>query len=434
MKRLLHIFPCLLLGLVVSGTGFCDEKPIPSWEIGAPIVTYWAGPGYHAAPMTDEAAQQLAEGGWNVVWCHENELDVVWKHGLRAQLNDPLLTPSALDDQEKRKALDALIERVREHPALYTYFLGDEPGAERFDDMGRLVDHLRQKDPAHPAYINLFPTVATNEQLGTTGDTVTAYKAYISRFIASVRPALLSYDHYQFAVGHDLDDYFLNLSLIRSAALDAGLPFLNIVQACTWTPAMREPGEAEMCYLVYTSLAYGAQGISYYVYSHPGHTPGIATEAGEPTAVYHWLKPLNRDFAKIATEVQPLQSLGVYHAGMMPPGAAPLPEDAAFRFDPPLTAAEFQPGNGVQGALIGTFGNASADVPTHAIVVNLDYKKEQVLGLKGPTPLDRFDPATGAWTSIDEEKLEIVLPPGGGALVRRHGETRDVPEDEDVSR
>src|SRR5215468_7101263 len=52
-----------------------------SWAIGKPIVTYWAGP-----PMTDATATQMAEGGWNLVWCTEKELGVAQRHGLRAQL------------------------------------------------------------------------------------------------------------------------------------------------------------------------------------------------------------------------------------------------------------------------------------------------------------------------------------------------------------
>ena len=52
-----------------------------SWRVGTPIVTYWAGPA-----MTDKTAQQMSEGGWNLVWCGESELDVAARHGLRAQL------------------------------------------------------------------------------------------------------------------------------------------------------------------------------------------------------------------------------------------------------------------------------------------------------------------------------------------------------------
>jgi len=39
---------------------------------------------------------------------------------------------------------------------------------------------------------------------------------------------------------------------------------MNIGQACTWdAKLMRVPTDNEMRYLVYTTLAYGAQGISY---------------------------------------------------------------------------------------------------------------------------------------------------------------------------
>lgn len=419
-----------LLGLffVLAAAGMCcgGEKrkagagaaERPSWKLGAPIVTYWAGPGFVSTPLRDADARQLREGGWNVVWCHENELDTVVKHGLRGQLYDPLISPASLDNPEKRRTLDALVERVRNHPALYCYFLGDEPGAKNFGAIGRLVAYLREKDPAHLAYVNLFPTGATNEQLGTQGDTVTAYQEYLRRFVETVRPSLLSYDHYQFATGRDTDHYFLNLALMRRRALDSGLPFLNIVQACTWRPSMRAPGETELRYLVYTSLAYGAQGISYYVYSHPGHTPGIATEAGEPTAVYHWLKPLNRDFQAIAAQVQPLRSLGVHHAGMLPPAAELLPADAAYRPEPPVLDQVFEPGQRVRGVAIGTFGRKAGGKPTHALVVNLDYREERTLTLRGPARLQRFDPATGKWTASRQRRLELHLPAGGGVLVR----------------
>ena len=56
---------------------------------------------------------------------------------------------------------------MRRHPALYSYFITDEPSAPAFAGLGKLVAYLRQRDPDHLAYINLFPTYASNEQLGT---------------------------------------------------------------------------------------------------------------------------------------------------------------------------------------------------------------------------------------------------------------------------
>ena len=124
--------------------------------------------------------------------------------------------------------------------------------------------------------------------------------------------------------------------MIRNTAIDARVPFLNIVQACTWAPsAMRVPGPDEMRFLVYSTLAYGGQGVSYFVYCTSGITGGIAMPDGKPTPLYDALKSINREFVAIAKS-PPLRSLAVYHAGMSPPGSTLLPEKAAFRSIRPL--------------------------------------------------------------------------------------------------
>jgi hypothetical protein len=403
--------PILVMFAVAAGEVAIAADNASSWSVGTPIVTYWAGP-----PLTDAVARQMADGGWNLVWCDEKQLDVAKRHGLRAQLQDALLAPATLDDTAQRAKLDDLIGRVRTHPALYSYFITDEPSTASFAALGKLVAYLRQRDPAHLAYINLFPTYANNEQLGTKGDPLTAYKEYLRQYVEVVKPALISYDHYQFAANGDNPDYFLNLAFIRRAALEARVPFLNIVQASTWTPAMRVPGPDELRYLIYTTLAYGGQGISYYVYTATGHSGGIALADGTPTPLYRALTSLNREFAAISKELQPLRSLAVYHAGMSPPGAESLPADAPFRFDPPIASMTFKPPERARGFLLGYFGAESQ--PTYAVVVNLDYKTEATCVLVGPSRLNRFDAKSGEWTKGTGPRLELRLPPGDGVLVR----------------
>jgi hypothetical protein len=384
------------------------------WRIGTPITTYWAGP-----PMTDATAQQMADGGWNLVWCKESELDVARRHGLRAYLHDRLLRPETLDDPEAKAKLDALIKRVRKHPALYAYHLKDEPNASTFPALARLAAYLCECDPNHLAYLNLFPTYANNKQLGTEGDTVTAYKEHLRQFVEIVKPALISYDHYHFGTKGDGDQYFLNLAIIRQAALDARLPFLNIVQACSWAPSMRIPNGDELRWLVYTSLAYGAQGISYYVYCHPKHNGAMAYADGTPTELYRAARLLNREFVAVASQLQPLRSLGAYHVGMVPPGAVPLPPDAGFRLDPPPAEMEFKSREPVKGFVLGCFGRPGSKAkPTHVVVVNLDYKNGATPTLAGPGRLAAFDAASERWASSKAGRLELNLPPGGGTLVR----------------
>lgn len=408
----------VLTGLVIAQPGTASEPDVKDsarWQVGTSIATYWAGP-----RITDAVAEQMVECGFNVVWCRsEEELDLAHKHGLRGMF---VLGGSRqkVDSSSGRKELEALIDRISKHPALYCYYIVDEPGAAEFPSLGKVVEFLREHDPSHMAHINLFPTYANNQQLGTSGDTVTAYRKYLKQYVEVVKPQIISYDHYHFYGGKSADgkqlpdrdgnQYFLNLSLIRRAAQGADVPFLNIVQACSWTPGIRVPDPGEMRYQVYTTVAYGAQGISYYVYRHRGHVGGIASQDGTLTPIGHALKSLNREFVAIASEVQHLRSQAIYHTALEEPGCHPLPEDAAFRIAPSSA-----PGKG-RGFLLGYFGKGGQ--PTHAVVVNLNHDAEATATVVGPANLEVFNATTRKWSAVNDSKVELHLPAGGGRLVR----------------
>src|SRR5215204_2787953 len=315
-----------------------------NWTVGAPIVTYYAGP-----TMSPQVAQQMKDGNFNVVWCSETQLDMLKRFGLRGMVHDGLLNPTVLDKPDQKQKLNDLIDRVKNHPAFYSYYIIDEPSAASFKDLGRLTAHLRERDPAHMPYINLFPTYANNAQLGTSGDTTTAYRAYLTQFVDVVKPMLLSWDNYQFYKNHDGDQYFLNLAMIRTKAKEANLPFLNIVQAASWEPGVRVPVPDEMRFLVYTTIAYGAQGISYYVYQAVNHKGGLANPDGTTTPLYDAVKPLNAEFISIVSQLQPLHSTGVYHTSLKEPGCNPLPADAGFKIDPAQSKLM------ARGLLLGSF-------------------------------------------------------------------------------
>lgn len=395
---------CMTAGaLTIAAMATAADPDVPAWKIGTPIATYWAGP-----PMTEATARQMAEGGWNLVWCRADELDTASRFGLRAMLHDGLIAPESLDDPVKRQQLDELVAQVKTHPALYAYFITDEPNASRFPALGKLIAYLRELDPAHLSYINLFPTYASNEQLGTQGDTVTAYAEHLKQYVEVVKPGLISYDHYHFTANGDGSQYFLNLGMIRKMALEANVPFLNIVQACTWTPSMRVPTPDELTWLVYTSLAYGAQGISYYVYSHPGHEGAMALADGTPTPLYHAASRLNREFVAIASQLQPLRPLGAYHMGETPLGAEALPPDAPIAAKPPVSAP---------GLVAGLFGRERR--ATHAVVVNLDYGEPVSVALTTPAKVGAFDCGTGRWQPLRTGKTAALeLGPGSGVLLR----------------
>ena len=154
----------LIASICAPGSGQASQNARP-WAQKEFIITFWFSP-----PATDEALARVVAEGFNLTGTSEAGLDAVARHRLRAMLIDDLIKPEVLDDPAKRQQLDALIHRVKNHPALEAYFLDDEPGAKAFLGLGKLVAYLKQRDPAHLAYINLFPTYANEQQLGVSAD------------------------------------------------------------------------------------------------------------------------------------------------------------------------------------------------------------------------------------------------------------------------
>lgn len=420
------LVPILVAAIAIAAVA-ADSTNGAGWTQKQFIVTFWCPP-----PATDEALAAVAAEGYNLTWTPVEGLDVAAKHKLRAMLTSDLLTPATLDDPDKRARLDALINKVKTHPAMEAYFITDEPGAGAFPALGRLVAFLRERDPAHLAYINLFPTYATEAQLGVSADaaerakvgiplnfagvgagdrTVLAYREHLRKFIETVKPDLISYDHYHFLKdGKDGAQYFLNLALIREAALQAGKPFLNIIQADTIEKAWRLPNPQETRFLVFTTMAYGGRGISYFTYWGPEAYGGLYRD-GKASPMVKEVAAINAEIARIGPALMELDSMGVYHTAPLPYGTQAVPADSPVQVTGP---GEF---------VIGLFGNKGKT--TALMVVNRSYGREAEAVLKVTLAGDRLqelDRRTGNW--IDgaapgaDRQVKVKLMPGDGRLFR----------------
>lgn len=368
------------------------------------MVWYWAGPGSHN-DLNDVTAAQLSAGGWNMGWAEKPEhLDIYHRHGIRAMVSVGL--PS-LDDPEQLKALDAKIAWAKGHPGTYAYYLCDEPNAAAFKHIAKVVSYLRKKDPGHAAIVNLYPTYANSDQLGTT-----TYEEHLQRFAATVKPNLFSYDHYPFA-GVGSSQYFWNLALVREASLQAGVPFNNIFQASEfYLENWATPTEGQIRWQTYTSLAYGAQGICHFVYNCRNCKKSAffkdRPESEQPLPIYWATSRINKDFVAIAKELQPLKSLAVYHTGPLPAGGVAMPAGSPFA----LTSQS------ARGCLLGCFGKTGKRI-SHILVVNLDYDNAISATLDCPGAVDVFAAAKSEWTSNDTgSRVVLNLIPGSGALLR----------------
>lgn len=413
-----------LMALLVWPAFGADVQSNAGWRQDRFLITFWCPP-----PATDEALVRVAAEHYNLTWVPEEGLDVAARHGLRAMLTNSLLRPEILDDADKRTGLDALIARVKDHPALEAYYIVDEPSAGAFAALGRLVAYLRQRDPKHLAYINLFPTYANEQQLGITtsqarrdgypvhlagigsdNGVVLRYREHLMRFVETVKPDLISYDHYHFFLDGDGPEYFLNLALIREAALACGKPFLNIIQASTVVKAWRFPTAAEVRWLAFTTMAYGGRGISYFTYWGPESYGGLYRD-GKPSPLAADVAALNAEIEKFGPALMTLDSLGAYHTDPLPLGTEPVPGDSPVRI--------CSEGSYVLG-LFGQGGSATA-----FMLVNRDYRqsaKATLQFVRGGGRLKELDRTTGEWIEAGntdhEGKVTIALGPGDGRLFR----------------
>lgn len=402
------------------------------WRQKQFIITFWSPP-----PATDEALARVAAEGFTMTWVPVEGLDVAARHHLRAMLTSDLLRPEALDDPAKRAQLASLVERVKNHPALEAYFITDEPGAGAFGGLGKLVVFLRDHDPAHLAYINLYPTYANEQQLGVSADsadrtrvgypqnyagvdaddkTVLRYREHLKKFVETVKPDLLSYDHYHFlkedAQGKPQDgaQYFLNLALIRLASMEYGIPFLNVIQADTIEKSWRLPNAEETRWLAFTTMAYGGRGISYFTYWGPADYNGLYVE-GKPAARLEAIARLNKEISNFGPALLGLDSVGVYHTDPLPYGAQAVPIDCPVRFS----------GGGT--FVLGLF---AAGGRTNAfMLVNRDYRQNAEAAVQVRLPgsrLQELDRSTGAWMNFirlrGDREVAIKLAPGDGRLFR----------------
>lgn len=399
----MHYFKILLFFTIVAAFGTAHAEG--AWKQNKFMITFWSPP--PAATGTLAAAKNE---GFNLTWTYEAGLDIVRGQGMTAMLQDSFLFPSSLDDPGKRLKLDALIARVKNHAALEAYYLADEPNASTFASLGRLVAYLRVRDPNHFAYINLYPVYATNAQLGTNGPPIQAYREYLRRFIEIVKPSLISYDHYHFLKHGDGDQYFLNLELIREAAVEHGLPFLNIIQASTIEKTWRLVNPNELRWLVYTTLAYGGRGISYFLYWGPPAYGGLY-QNGIRTPLVDAVTVLNRELAAQSTLLMDLDCLGVFHTAPLPIGTKAVPASSPVKL--------IGPGNFV----MGLFGKN--DQVTTFMVVNRNYVASSTARIAVSPEvqgIEEFDRTNQQWRfyrkAISGQDIIVPLNPGDGKLYR----------------
>lgn len=223
---------------------------------------------------------------------------------------------------------------MKDNPAaLGGVMIMDEPSYINMEDMAVSRDCFEELLGKKMYYSgNLFPTYATESQLYNRLQSTPpipeggySYEQYVQDYIEIYDPQVLSYDYYpvQGQGSALLDGYYENMSIIRKYAAEAKIPFWVYIQTCSFNANVRIPTEAEINWLVNSSLAYGCKGIQYFTYWCPLSGGEIFSGAmisveGEKTPIYEYVKKVNEHIAVIDEVLMCSLSQGIMVAGASP--------------------------------------------------------------------------------------------------------------------
>lgn len=349
--------------------------------------------------------EEMRECGFNLAgFVQPDQLDDVAAAGLQAIVYDPRL-PIQLDgtltETEAKRRAGELADKVAAHPAVFGFYLTDEPNARSFPALARWSAAFRAVAPGKIGYVNLFPTYASTDQLG-----VGSYTRYLETFINTVKLPYLSYDHYALMEDGSLrDGYFQNLEIVREAALRHKIPFWNVVMS-TGCLDYAEPTDAGLRFQAYTTLAYGGRGISWFTYfSAPVGNFRLAPidHFGQKTATWSMLRRVNLEIHRLGPTYVTLKSVNVFHHPEVPKECRGI---ATSRHLSALSG-----GSLVVGELVGP------EERPYALVVNKDLHRSARFSLhfKAGEAITQINAQTGQPQPFAGE--QAWLAPGQGMLL-----------------
>jgi len=332
---------------------------------------------------------------------------------------------------EKNIAIGVEYAAGKEH--CVGYHVVDEPTADKFPEIARLVKLYREADETRYPMVNLFPSYAPEWALGGT------YEEHVTNFVQTIGAEnieYLSHDYYPFRDGGVvLTDIFADMEVLRKVAYENGkLKTHAFPQSTAWN-GTRMPTVNEMRWNVYGYLAYGFKALSYFNLVCPGSSD-TEGEGFRDSLIYR--DGTIRDpelfaaFSELNWEVRGLSSIlmnqdvaHAYHTDKQTANVEYLPED--FFIQPEGRRSEF---------IISVMEPKEGD-DQYIMIFNKNYLRKKMTGsflvdLSGDVKwLEYFDPFTGEYTPVkleDGEMKETFLAGEGRVYRLRTDEPPKEPE------
>ncbi len=289
----------------------CDKDPAveeQTWvtDETIPIVSWYS---VELAYSSVPAFQEVKECGYT------HSLSTVWGGVDSAAVYNADLLGRALDHVQAA-GLQAIagchelstdpentVLRFKDHPAVAGWHLDDEPTLQELKKLGELGRRIKAVDKENFVYVNLRPADATYDQMGTND-----YMEYLNTFIEEVPVDFISFDKYPCQIAEDgslyvLDTWYDGLRIIADFSKAHGMDFWAFASGIKFEDVQAEPSLATLRLQMFTNLAYGAQGLQYFVFQN------------STSPVYRMIKLVNREIQNYAKVFLDAEVLSVTYTG-----------------------------------------------------------------------------------------------------------------------
>ena len=261
------------------------------------------------------------------------------------------------------------IPRIKNHPALYGYFLQDEPWPKDISETTRRYQAMAKQDTRKPTYVNLLPDYGDGMPREIK---MPPYKQYLQQ-TSTIGLPFISFDFYPIRKSGIRPSWYSCLENIRQESLRTGKPFWAFA-LCTPHADYPQPTIEMLRLQVYSDLAYGAQAIEYFTYWTPKPTnewdfrDGPISIDGQRTKTYDTVKRMNQELRGLLSLFDKAEVQTVNHMLKIPEGTTKLQ-----RIPTNIKKLKVV---GLQGAIISTFKKAGH---LYMAVVNKDYESDMKL-------------------------------------------------------
>ena len=305
-------------------------------------------------------------------------LDRAETHGIKLILIDWRTSQHLLHErgeEEYRRGVQSVLDDYGSHPALFGFYVGDEPEAAYTETACCAVRICQELAPHLHAFLNLLPWFDwLSERLGTEN-----YAPYLDRICRESNAKVIGYDCYM-QMKSDREsgyaDYFNNLREYYLSFKRNGVPFINSV-LCAGHCWYRRPSKDDLRWQLSTSVAHGAAAVMWFHIALLPHEDNYHSapinRLGDRTEDFGWLREVNWDFhnqmgkAMAALTIDQCYHVGKAYGGM--PLFEPFESILDISSKEPLIASSF---HDPDGQLYYVICSNTPDAPTY---VTMKFKE-----------------------------------------------------------